>query len=111
MAQGFVDKYGIQFPVFVDPTRESYRAMGLHRGLRIRGRLLRSAARALLAGHWQGATQGDALQQGGCLVLSAQGRVLYTHRDDTAGDHVEIERILKLCANENGSSAALRQSS
>ena len=45
-------------------------------------------------GHRQGKTQGDPLQQGGVCVIDTNGAVLFAHRDQTAGDHLNVETLL-----------------
>ena len=50
--------------------------------------------RALRAGHMQGPTRGDPLQQGGVVVVAPDQRVLFFHSDGTLGEHARIENVL-----------------
>jgi hypothetical protein len=52
------------------------------------------AARAWKKGFRQTARRGDALQQGGLLVVDRGGRILYAHRDSEAGDLASNEEVL-----------------
>lgn len=83
-------------PILVDPERESYRLLGLARtlGSSLNPRLLANGARAARAGFRQGKTQGDALQQGGVLVVKRGGEVVYRFRSGTAGDHPPTAEVV-----------------
>ena len=95
--------------IFVDPTRQSYEALGLYKGL---ARTFLNAAtpkaiqeRGLDA--LKAATKNyemipppkpdDALQQGGLLVVNG-AQVLYAWRDEGTADHAPIAQILAACA-------------
>jgi len=96
-AEAFAREHGITAPVYVDTARRAYRALGMKRGLgSARGVVasLGHAARAWRAGFRQGATQGDALQLGGVLVVRPGGRVAYRHLSAEAGDHPPLDEIL-----------------
>jgi hypothetical protein len=93
MAQDFREQFGIDAPLYVDPSLATYRALGLH----AKGSLLKAmkaVPRALLAGHTQGLVKGDAMQLGGVFVVAPGGRVLFEQRSETAGDHADPRAIL-----------------
>ncbi len=94
MAQDFVDNFDVRFDVYTDPSRRSYDAAGLVRGLGINTKSVKSAWRALKGGHVQGRTKGDPWQQGGVLVLGNSGDVLFAHADAAAGDHAELDAVV-----------------
>ena len=95
--EGFRETTGFTGPVFTDPSLAVYRAAELRRGV---GTIvsLRAAARtvgALRRGFRQGRTEGDALQQGGVLVIAPDGRVLYHHVSASPGDNAPPEEIIR----------------
>ena len=57
-------------------------------------KMLGNGLRAMRAGHKQGRTAGDPLQQGGIVVMNTDGQPLLTHRDSTAGDHLPADQLL-----------------
>jgi len=92
---GFRETTGFTGPIFTDPSLEVYKAAQLKRGM---GTMLTfGAAKAtvgsLRRGFRQGRTQGDATQQGGVLVISKDGRVLYHHISQHPGDNASPEQI------------------
>jgi hypothetical protein len=96
-AKAFADAFGITSPLFVDTTRESYRALGMKRGFFAtlgNAASFRNMARALHAGFRQGATRGDAWQLGGVLVVRRGGEIAYRHLGSAAGDHAPVAEIL-----------------
>lgn len=100
MAQGFDEEFGLGkagAQVLTDPSLASFRAAGMKHGLwRTLGpQTWPAGLRALLAGHRQGKTQGDPWQQGGALVVSAEGATVFRHVDGSAGDHVRLDAVLR----------------
>ena len=84
--------------VFTDPSRASYRALELRHGV---GSLMSlgmiaSGMRAVRAGHTQGATAGDPLQQGGVAVFDSNGTQQFLHRDSTAGDSLPASDLVEV---------------
>jgi hypothetical protein len=51
--------------------------------------------KVLLSGHRQGWTQGDALQQGGVVLINDRGQIAWTHVNDGPGDHANLDTVLK----------------
>lgn len=96
-ARAFAEDYRLEVPLYVDPSRKTYRALGMARpGLLslLSPRILAAAARALRGGFLQGATRGDALQLGGVLVVARDGRVAFRHVARDAGDHPPVPVIV-----------------
>lgn len=107
-ARWFRDEEHIPFPVFTDPSRESYRRAGLKRGLgsAVSPRVFANAFRAYREGFRQTSTKGDAMQLGGVFVIAAGGRVLYEQRSNVAGEHPSIGELLAaLDAGQTGPEA------
>lgn len=82
--------------VYTDPSLRSYRALGMRRSLAatVGPASVLAAARSTLRGHVQGATRGDALQQGGLFTVAPGGAILYAERNRSAGDRPDIEAAL-----------------
>jgi len=101
MARKFVDELKIDYPVFSDPDRKTYDALGLQTKLGIGLRTPGYFVRALKKGFFQGRTQGSALQQGGEALISNQGEVVWTRVSHEAGSHAtsdEIRAAIKILA-------------
>ncbi len=95
MAKDFARTHALGVPVLCDPERRLFAAAGMRRGLWTVLRLatLRSALRAFFAGHRQAKVQGDPMQQGGVLVLAADGKVVHAQRDCAAGDAIDWRAV------------------
>ncbi len=93
---GFVDRFGRDLAIYTDPRRSSYRAMELRRGQSLKHSLQMTArgAQALAKGHIQGRLQGNAAQMGGTFVIDRDGQLLYSHRDQYAGDHARLDEVI-----------------
>ena len=93
--------------VLTDPSLRTYRALGLRRGVLATlgpGSAI-AAAGALLRGHRQTATAGDAWQQGGLAVVGPGGRLLFVQLNRDAGDRPDLEGALSAVAAERRSPA------
>lgn len=95
-ARAFRDELGLDVPLYTDPTLRTYALAGFKRGLlaTFSPKGMAHAARAWRKGFRQTAKRGDALQQGGLLVVDREGRILYAHRDQEAGDLASNEDVL-----------------
>lgn len=93
---GFRDKSDYDGPLYTDPGRRTYRALGFRRGL---GATLlnidtpRAAVDAYRQGFRQTRTAGDPWQLGGVLVVEAGGEIVYEYASRFAGDHPEAAAI------------------
>lgn len=93
---GFRETTGFAGPLYTDPSLEIYRAAELRRGLAsvfTLGTLSRSIG-SLRRGFRQGRIQGDALQQGGALVVDRDGSVRWHHISKGPGDNASVAQIL-----------------
>jgi hypothetical protein len=89
-AQVFRDDLKIpDVEVFSDEPRAAFALAGFHRGITtlLRPQAIGNYLRAFLAGHRPKRKQGDALQQGGVLVVGPDGTVFYRYSSRAAGDH------------------------
>lgn len=94
--KAFVEEEGIDFPVFTDPSRESYKAFGMKRGFRaVTGaKTMKHGARAAAGGFRQTKTKGDATQIGGVLVIDGDGTVVWEHIEQEAGDLCDFGELI-----------------
>ena len=82
--------------VFSDPSLETYRALGMRRGVwaTLGPSTLAAAARALLRGRRQTSVEGDPWQQGGIYVIANGGAVVYARANRNAGDRPDVDAAL-----------------
>lgn len=96
MARDFAEQFAIDFPLFTDPSRESFRVAGMRRAFGIGVGSIALARRAMAAGHRQGRTAGDPWQQGGLLLVDRAQGVLWSHADTAAGTHGDLAEPLRV---------------
>jgi AhpC/TSA antioxidant enzyme len=96
MADEFVRSFGVQVPVYTDPSKRTYTAVGFKHGLlsSVDPRVAVRAAEVLKEGYRQGKIMGDAFQQGGAILVTADGRVPFVHVNAFAGDEIPPDRLL-----------------
>lgn len=95
-ARAFQEEQRVRMPLFTDPGRRTYEALGMVRGA---GKTLGLAslahgARAFKAGYRQGALQGDPWQQGGVFLVLPDGSTPYAFRGGEAGDHPDPRALV-----------------
>lgn len=95
-ARWFEEDFKVETPVFTDPERRLYDAVGARRGIALTRvpALMRSALRALRKGHRQTRVLGDGGQLGATLVIARGGAVVYRHVNRDAGDHAPSEEVV-----------------
>ena len=96
----FIDRQalaGFRVEVTTDPRLGVYEAMGLRRSMwaTIGPRALVDLARAMAAGHPHRPVEGDATQQGGVLLVDAQGVVRLLHANRSIGDHAPTSDLVE----------------
>jgi len=94
MAAAFKEDFDVRLPLYTDPSLEVYKAAQMHRGMGGIWKSIGYAPRALFSGHFQGRTQGDAMQQGGVLVVDPNGGVRYRFVSDAPGQHANLEEVI-----------------
>ena len=92
----FARSHGEGLRSLVDSDRSSYKVLSFKRGGRssLDPRIYLRAIQAATKGFMQGRTRGDAMQQGGVLVVAAGGQPVFFQRSEFAGDHARLEEIL-----------------
>jgi len=101
-AKEFVASFSFEGEMYVDPGLKTYKAFKLVRGLwRTLGPS--SIGRGLTAmknGFRQGKNAGDLWQQGGMFVIGPGQYMYFAHRNQAAGDHADLDAVLKACRAE-----------
>jgi|BEDMetMinimDraft_2_1075160.scaffolds.fasta_scaffold04855_1 hypothetical protein len=98
-AKTFKNEYAPEIDVYTDPSRKTYRTLGMKRSVMatIGPMTWKNAINAIRQGFRQGALQGDPWQLGGIMVTDPSGEVLYKYLSKVAGDHPDpMEIISKL---------------
>jgi peroxiredoxin len=105
--KGFRENTKFDGRILSDPSLKSYDAAKLHRSMwRVFHPLVAVyGARALARGHMQGATQGDAAQQGGVYVIVPPERIAYVHISQRAGDNAPADEVVTALENARKSAA------
>lgn len=97
-AADFRDQHDIPFPVIVDHTKETYRALDLGRGSlwQILGPpVWLRAAKSFAAGH--GMTpkpKQDPLQLGGVIVAGSGGEIVYSYASRSSSDNPPTDEVI-----------------
>ncbi len=94
MANAFKEDFNVTSPLYTDPSLKVYGLAGMQRGLGSLWKAAKNAPRALAGGHLQGLRRGDGRQQGGVLVVSMSGDLLFEQRSEAAGDHPDLEQVI-----------------
>jgi hypothetical protein len=92
----FEKTHGEGLRSLVDSARRTYKVLSFKRGgmSSLDPRVYLRGIQAATKGFMQGRTRGDAMQQGGVLVVAAGGRPVFFQRSEFAGDHAHLEDIL-----------------
>ena len=93
MALNFSEKFKISYPLFTDPDRKTYQALGMKSKLGLSFRTPLLMARAVRKGYLQGRTQGSVFQQGGEALISVEGEILWSRVSNEAGSHSSDQEI------------------
>ena len=94
---GFRETTGYVGPLYVDPSLAVHRAAELRHGLGTvltMGTISRTFG-AMRRGFRQGKTAGNVLQQGGTLVISSAGEVMWHHISEGPGDNATMTEIVE----------------
>jgi hypothetical protein len=98
MLRGFERKLELPYPVWGDPGRASYRAMGFERAswrrVWLDPRVWARYARLLARGRRTERSGQDELQLGGDVVLDAAGRLAWIYRSEGPDDRPGVEALV-----------------
>lgn len=97
--RGFIDKAGLAdapADVLTDPEQHLYAALGLENSVAsvLSPGAMFNALRAVARGNLQTSVEGDPTQQGGVVIVDADGKVVLIHREARLGDYLPIEDAL-----------------
>lgn len=92
----FREKTGYDGPLYTDPERRVYQALGLRSDYRSSVNLstIRRGRQVSRQGFRQTSTRGNPWQQGGVYVVDRDGCVTFSYVSQFAGDHPEIENVI-----------------
>jgi len=102
MAKAFAKEFEYSGELYVDQKREVYMTLGTKRGIGgvIGMRALVEYKKALSEGYTQGGTQGDGMQLGGTFILRSNGQVIWSHMEEFAGDHPDLDEVVAFCQRQ-----------
>ncbi len=94
----FREDTGYKGKLYTDPSLETYKILDLKRsvGSLFGFKSLKEGIRAASSGYLQTEIQGDALQQGGAIIIGPGDVLHYAYRNKEAGDHAPIKEMLKV---------------
>jgi peroxiredoxin len=104
MAEAFVEETGLELPLYTNPSRDVYAALGTKRpGIEafVQPRLWWNFLRAALHGKFPKRVQGDAAQLGGVFLVKPGGAMPYAYRSDLAGDHPSNDDLVMAARSAN----------
>jgi peroxiredoxin len=96
-AKAFQKDLGISdVEVYIDSARRAYDLAGFRRDVSglVHPRAVWNYLRAFFSGHRYKGMQGDALQQGGVLVVALDGALVFRFVSKVSGDHPEAEQVV-----------------
>ena len=95
MAEAFVEELKLSVSVYTDQEGQAYTLAGMQRSFGLNLSSVKHAWRSFKSGHRQGKTAGNVWQQGGVLVVKPGGVILEQKADQTAGDYIDIDALVK----------------
>jgi len=99
MAEAFAEETGLTVPLYTNPGREVYAALGTKRpgfGAFLNPRLYWNGLRAALRGFFPRPPKGDPAQLGGVFLVRPGGEMPYAYRSDLAGDHPSAAELVRV---------------
>ena len=96
MAAHFRDEQEIPFPLLVDHTKQTYRALSIKRSgpWNVYGPPVWVKGIRAIVQYGNKIPKQDPLQLGGVVVADKGGEVLFVHRANASSDNVPVDRIL-----------------
>jgi hypothetical protein len=97
--EGFRNDTGYTGDLFTDPSLKSYQLLNFRNSVTslLGFKTIKSALHAISTGYLQKGIQGDALQQGGVVVIDSDGEPVYFYADSEAGNHASLNEIIQAC--------------
>ncbi len=96
MAKAFAENENITFPLYTDPGKDAYKALGLKNSKAgiLKPAVWKRGLRATMSGHKQTGVRGDPFQNGGLAVVGPDGTLRFLHVDDDMGDHADLDSVI-----------------
>ncbi len=98
MAEAFVEETGLELPLYTNPGREVYQALGAKRPSMLAlldPRVWWNGARSILRGYVPRRVQGDLAQLGGVFLVLPDGSMPFAFRSERGGDYPPNASILQ----------------
>jgi peroxiredoxin len=96
-ARHFAEERGIDFPLMVDETSTSYRAVGTRKGTKrglVSPKVLARGAQAVAGGNLQGKVGRAPMVLGACHVIRPDGSVPFAWINGDFADNAPIDEVL-----------------
>ena len=97
-AADFREKHDVPFPLMVDHTKETYRALEMNRGSLwdvLGPPVWIRSLRSLISGHGMTTKpKQDPLQMGGVVVADSGGEILYKYVSKTSSDNPPTDEVI-----------------
>ena len=97
MAAHFRDTQDVRFPLLVDRTKQTYRALEMKRGNLwdvVGPKNWLRYAKGIATGHGVAKPEQDPLQMGGVIVADRGGEVRYMFRSSAAAENPTVDEVL-----------------
>ncbi|HEU4480243.1 MAG TPA: peroxiredoxin-like family protein [Actinomycetota bacterium] len=98
MAAHFRDEQDIPFPLLVDRTKESYRALEIKRGnwWTVAGpQVWPRAVFNMITGKGQSVPKQDPKQLGGLMIVDRGGEIRFIHRSGSSADNLPVDELIE----------------
>lgn len=108
MAQAFIEETGLDVPLYTNPGREVYAALGVRRPSLLAfldPRLWLNGLRAMSRGYLPHRVRGDAAQLGGVFLVLPDGSMPFAYRSERGGDYPPNAAILDAVRSLEGIAA------
>ena len=96
MARSFAQEYSVRFPLYTDPTCQSYKMMGWPKQVGISMNSIKKGFSLFKSGQRQGKIMGNPWQQGGEAIFLRTGKVWWSKPVAYAGHHSKIDDLYTL---------------
>lgn len=97
MAADFREKQNVRFPLLLDRTKQTYRALDMKKGSTwdvLGPKNWPRFVKGIVTGHGADKPKQDPMQMGGVIVAEEGGQVRYTFRASAAADTPPLDEVL-----------------
>ena len=95
--QGFKDRMQITSPIYTDPELSLYKAINANKGIQttIHPRAVWHYIVAIIEKNSSEGLKGDAVQQGGALIINPINQKMIIYTSGVAGDELNVKKIIQ----------------